>query len=223
MRLQRWLVGSGLLLAVSVAGMAMAHAVPEVLRADASSAAVFPAVRLLPGESVHGSVTVPGAQVPARPYLQIDHVRTSCATCATEPPPLADILTLSFTAPTGETWTGTITQLEHRVDLPGGLMSKGNDRTYALVLSLPARAGNAYQDLAISGVLTWGGTDASGETRSLLGEHLTRPSVVGSGDNTLAVTGLDARLALGSALAMLVIGIACVVTGWPVHRRSRNP
>lgn len=91
------------------------------------------------------------------------------------------------------------------------------------MLSLPARAGNAYQDLAISGVLTWGGTDAAGETRSVLGEHLTRPSLVGSGDNTLAVTGLDGRLVLGSAVALLVIGIVCIVTGWPVHRRSRNP
>jgi hypothetical protein len=126
------------------------------------------------------------------------------------PPPIADILTLSTTAPTGDTWTGTITQLRRGITLPGGIVAKDRDRSYALTLTLPARTGNRYQDIAFSGILRWGGTDASGVTTSADGKDLIG---AGPGGNTMPLTGFDLLLTLGIAAGLLGIGGVCAAVG----------
>jgi hypothetical protein len=166
---------------------------------------------LLPGKSVHTDITVKGARVPVRPYLEISGVRQRCAgaDCTAAAPVLAQMLQLSAADGAGHTWTGTFATAQKRIALPGGTIAAGDRRTYHLTLALPARAGNNYEGLAVSGQFSWGGVDASGHTVT---------STSGDG-NQLPFTGLNALglLAIGGCL----LGAGSSVVATAKRRRQR--
>jgi hypothetical protein len=209
-----------------MASTALATTGVAIADAETKPPSVFSVDALEPGQTVHGAITVPGAAVPVSPYLRIHAIQQHClvATCA-DSASLASMLTMTVTAPNGATWRGALTALKPGIDLPGGLMAAGHDRTYRMLLSLPARAGNQYEALAISAELDWGGRDDDGHavtpvgpgtsthlgsdgggdsTPSVLGEHLLRPQR----DDSLPFTGLDALVLVAAASGSLVTGLA---------------
>jgi hypothetical protein len=172
---------------------------------------LFAGQLLLPGRSAHTDITVKGAGVPVRPYLEISGVRQRCAgaTCTGAAPVLAQILQLSASDGAGHTWTRTFATAQQRLALPGGTIAAGHRRTYHLTLALPARTGNSYEGLAVSGHFSWGGLDASNRivTKS------------GPGGSSLPFTGLDTLALLAIAGCLLGAGGSLLATA--KRRRQR--
>jgi hypothetical protein len=189
-------------------------AVGAAERGHSSSRALFAGEVLLPGKSVHTDITVPVAHVPIRPYLEISAVHQRCAgpNCDTETPALADILQLSATDGAGQTWTGTFAAAQKRIALPGGTIAAGQRRSYYLTLSLPARADNSYEGLAVSGHFSWGGIDASGRVVSSTSDQVGQ----------LPFTGLDVIALLLAAGCLLGVGGTLVETARQVQTARRR-
>jgi hypothetical protein len=177
-------------------------AIAAANRANGTPRPLFGTQLLLPGESVHTQITVKAAQVPVRPYLDLSEVRQHCnvADCTSSPPVLAQMLELKATDHSGQVWQGSLAAVQHRVELPGGTIPAGGRRSYALTMSLPARAGNNYEGLAVSGAVSWGGMDAS--------RHVVTRS--GPGKSALPFTGFDAVTMLAVAGCLLAVGSAIV-------------
>ena len=182
---------------------------------------VFPDIPLLPGDRLQASVTVPAANVPISPFMRLDAVSTRCLACTPPPAALDAVLTLTVSTKAGGTWSGTLRQLEQGITLPGGTQAAGQDRDYALTLSLPVWVGNAYEDLTLQGVLTWGGVDASGVTVAVAGKQLTgtQPPVVTHFGNSLSFTGTDVLGFIVLAGLLAATGLALVKVG---RRRTKH-
>jgi hypothetical protein len=165
---------------------------------------------LLPGKTVHANITVKGARVPVRPYLEISKLHQRCdgSTCTSSAPVLAQLLQLSASDGVGQTWTATIAGAERRVTLPGGTIAPSHRRTYQLTMTMPARAGNSYEGLSVSGQFTWGGTDAAGHSVTST-----------SDDHQLPFTGFNALELLALAGCLVVAGTGLLATA--KRRRQR--
>jgi hypothetical protein len=210
MRQRTLIVAAALSFGLIAAGTGAAVGATE--RSHSSSRGLFAGEMLLPGKSVHTDITVPTARVAVRPYLEISAVHQRCAgpNCDTESPALADILQLSATDGAGQTWTGTFAAAQKRIALPGGTIAAGHRRSYHLTLSLPARADDSYEGLAVSGHFSWGGTDASGRVVSSTSDQVGQ----------LPFTGLDVIALLLAAGCLLGVGGTMVETAR--RRRSRD-
>jgi hypothetical protein len=208
MRRRRLILAAGISLALIAAGSGAA--VGAAKRAH-SGHGLFAGQMLLPGKSVHADITVHGAGVPVRPFLEISAVRQRCATsCSATAPALAKMLQLSAVDGAGQTWTGSFAAAQSRVALPGGTIAAGQRRTYHLTLELPGRADNSYEGLAVSGHFSWGGIDASGQTVS------STSGQVGQ----LPFTGLDVMALLAVAGCLLGVGGTMVETARRRRRRE---
>lgn len=179
---------------------------------------------LLPGASRTGHLTIAAPPVDATPYLHASHLRQRCATvCAASAPSLADVVTLIVASPSGATWHGPLAALGGSgVSLPGGDVQRGHSRRYAVTLSLPARAGNAYQGLVVSAEIEWGTRDAAGNpvTKpgvSVLGESFRRAP--GQQPASLPFTGFAAALSLVAGLTLA--GVGSLMVGVTRRRRHR--
>jgi hypothetical protein len=204
----RTLVAAGIAFALLAAGSGAALGAVE--HSAGKPRGLFAGQALLPGKSVHADITVKGARVPIRPYLEISalHQRCEGPTCAAGAPILAQALQLSASDSAGQTWTETVATTQKRVTLPGGTLAAGHGRTYQLTLALPAHAGNNYEGLSVSGTFSWGGTDAAGHNVSSA-----------SDGNRLPFTGFNAIELLVLAGILVGTGIGLVAT--TKRRRQR--
>jgi hypothetical protein len=206
---RRLIVAAGTSFALLAAGSGAA--VGTAAHSHGSPHGLFAGELLLPGKSAHSDITVRGAGVPVRPYLEISGVRQRCtgAACTAAAPALAQILQLSAADGAGHTWTRTFAAAQQRLALPGGTIAAGHHRTYHLTLSLPAAADNRYEGLAVSGHFSWGGTDAAGRTVSSTSDP----------GSQLPFTGLDTLALLAIAGCLLGAGGSLVATA--KRRRQR--
>jgi hypothetical protein len=173
---------------------------------------------LLPGQHHTATITVAAARVPVTAYLQVIDLRQQCADdpCGSASNDLADELVVTARDADGATWTMPLQQLTQRRGLPGEELAAGHRESYQLTLSLPASAGNAYQDLEVSARLRWGGRATPDS--SVLGEHETRGDGPSPSNASLPFTGFDAVADVVAALAL--IGAGCIALLSTRRRRS---
>lgn len=189
---------------------------------------VFPAKALMPGDSFSGDLLVPAAPVAATPVLKVHDVREACRTASCDRhATLASVLQLTITAPDGDTYSGTIRQLESWVALPGGDLAAGQSRDYRATLAAPLSLGNAYEDRRISATLLWVSVDRRGRPTGpvsstsigsqVLGEHIDRGERRSGAD--LPLTGFDVAMSLSAATLLIGAGLGFVVMARVRRRR----
>jgi hypothetical protein len=205
--------------------LASAPSAAAVDRAQRSPALDFSSALLLPGQSVDGDITIAGGDAGVNPFLKVAPATQSCAVpaCSTNPPSLAQMLQLSVVNG-AHAWRGTLAQAQGHILLPGGGIKPGQHRTYVVTLSLPARAGNAYEGLVARDPFSWGGKDDTG----VLGAGGTRGTGKGSkGDgqtttgrqgHSLPFTGFNALVDVGVALSLVAVGMMLITAA---RRRRR--
>lgn len=174
---------------------------------------VFQAAQLIPGDTLTGTIAVPGASTAVDPYLQALRLVDG----GPAGPDLSSLVQLVVRAPDGSSWHGTPAQLITAVKLPGGQVAAHATRTYAISLTFPSSATAAYAGRTLGFDMEWGGMDSAGApVTAVLGETFTRGST-GSG-GSLPFTGGDVALEVAAALVLVAAGSAFVVVG----RRNRS-
>lgn len=192
----------------------------------------FPGDALLPGETASTSITVAATGRAASTHLVAAQVQQTCvaavaANCPSRPGDVSKVLHLTVSGPSGVLWHGTLADLQDGVTLPHSNLPPGHARTFGLDLTLPASAGNSFQDLGFSATLTWTAETASGqpagppEARSIgtkvLGEKASRDS--SDEDSSLPFSGFDLVLPLLLAGAAIAAGTTALAA---TRRRLRR-
>jgi hypothetical protein len=205
---RRTFVAAGIAFTLLAAGSGAALGAVE--HATGSPRGLFAGQVLLPGKTVRADITVKGARVPVRPYLEISKLHQRCegSACTSAAPVLAQLLQLSASDGAGQTWTATIAGAEKLVTLPGGTIAPGHRRIYLLTMTMPARAGNSYEGLSVTGQFTWGGTDAAGRSVTSTSEG-----------HQLPFTGFNSLELLAAAVCLVLAGTGLLATA--KRRRQR--